>query len=90
MLAMLVAAAGERELQAAGGRTCAAVSTFKHSWSSYGLFGIELRQYCFTEKHSGPMIRAYMAYSTGFLVCLQMWGEPTFCLPRNHQNMLRN
>lgn len=26
----------------------------------------------------------------GLLFCLQMWGEAASCLPRDHQNMLRN
>jgi hypothetical protein len=88
---MLVAAAGrERELRAAVGRTWAAVSTLNIPGPAMDYSALNLDSISALGSTQGPRPEPVWLAPQGLLVCLQMWGEPAFCLPKDHQNTLRS
>lgn len=91
MLAVRVAAAGrERELRAAVGRTWAAVSTLNIPGPAMDYSALNVDSIAALGSTQAPLLEPVWPAPHGLLVCLQMWRESTFCLPRDHQNMLRN
>lgn len=88
---MLLAAAGrERELRAAVGPTCAAASTLNIPGLAMDYSALNLDSIAAPGSTLAPRTEPIWPAAQGLLVCLQMWGEPALCLPRGHQNTLRN
>lgn len=87
---LAVAADREREPQAAVGRTWAAVSALNIPGPTMDYSALDLDSSAALGSTQTLRPEPVWPAVQGLLVCLQMRGEPTFCLPGDHQNMLRN
>lgn len=76
---MLLAAAGrERELRAAVGRTCAAVSTLNIAGLAMDYSALNVDSTAAVGSTQAPRTEPVWPAAQGLLVCLLMWESPLF------------